>query len=582
MPASTVHLVIIHHGLWGTPANTEYLTTTLAKHHGGTVSPACTLTPPESASTIAVHAETHPNAAREDVRMVVLNSEVNSGDHTYDGIDWCGERLVKDVYREVGRIEREEGAVVARCSLIGYSLGGLVIRYAAGVMYADGFFAEEERKGGKELGFRSRPVAASLSTIATPHLGVTLTGSTFSKVAARVGSSNLGRTGKQLYLADRGWIPPSTSTFTREGGAVTNDKSNGQDAGLCLVEALSDPRFTFIAALRLFQRIDIYANAVADLTVSYRTAAFETHDPFLAPDRLSLERDPDHPPLLVSYSAITTPARTKSFWRKVASQLSPNNLPWMLNPQRFPFRFPLNYVALVCLPVLLPVMVGLVLHKLRSDSKVSNRRVEEFERVWAEENGLLLPAVAAVDAGGNGAGGEDADSLASSKRLKQGLRKNDAKSKVTTVDKATRSEWERKRISNLLAAVEAEAEEALREVGEDYVATSAPFSPSSLSTNDDNDDDTGRYTLKPNTPTRCLCDPSSLPIARDEYPLLDIQHRIVANLNNRALLPQVQKHLAHFDDVLNAHAVIIVRTVTMEMHKKGIPLIKAFVQRFGL
>lgn len=495
--------------------------------------------------------------------MVVLNSEVNSGDHTYDGVDWCGERLVKDVYREVGRIESEEEAEVGKVSLVGYSLGGLVVRYAAGVMYADGFFAGGEKgKGGKELEFRSKPVAASLSTIATPHLGVTLTGSTFSKVAASVGSSNLGRTGKQLYLADRGWVPPSTSTV--------KDNGRGEDEGLCLIEALSDPRFIFITALRLFHRIDIYANAVADLTVSYRTAAFEPHDPFVLPDRLSLVRDPEHPPLLISYSAVTIPPPNKSSWKQMAAKLSPNNLPWMLNPQRFPFRFPLNYVALVCLPVLLPVMVGLVLHKLKSDSKVSNKRVEEFERLWADENGLLSSH------GVNGGEGEDVDSVASSK-LKLG-RKKDAKSKgaVAKVDSATRSDWERKRVSNFLATVEAEAEEALREVGEDFVATNST-TPSPSTTNEE-----GRYTLKPNTPTRCLSDTNSLPISPDEHPLLDIQHRIIANLNNRTLLPQVAKHLAHFDDVLNAHAVIIVRTVTMDMHKKGIPLIKAFVQRFDL
>ncbi|SJX63696.1 uncharacterized protein SRS1_14447 [Sporisorium reilianum f. sp. reilianum] len=556
MPASTVHLVIIHHGLWGTPANTEYLTTTLAKFHGGTVSPSTTLTPPESLSTIAALAETHPNAARADVRMVVLNSAANAGDQTYDGVDWCGERLVKEMYAEVARLETDEGATVGRVSLIGYSLGGLVVRYAAGALYADGFFAGG--KGGK-LGFKSRPVAASLSTIATPHMGVTVSGSMFSRVAASVATKNLGRSGKQLYLADRGWVPPSS-----------NSEDNGKDEGLCLIEALSDPRFTFLTALRTFERIDIYANAIADLTVSYRTAAFEPHDPFLLPSHLDLERDPTCAPLLVSYAAAASLPPTKPLWRRMAARLSPSNLPWMLNPQRFPFRFPLNYLALVCLPVLLPVMLGLVLHKLRSDSKVSNKRVEAFEAVWAEENGLVPPSAEEEEEEEEADGESDASSKA-----KLG-RKRDAKSN-TVVDRATRSEWERKRISNLLAAVEAEAEEALREVGEDYVATS----PTTTTTTIPDDDDT-RYTPRPNTATKCLSPAASLRISPEEHPLLDIQHRILANLNNRALLPQVKKHLAHFDNVLNAHAVIIVRTSTMHMHRKGMPLIKAFVERFGL
>ena len=352
-----------------------------------------------------------------------------------------------------------------------------------------------------------------------------------------VGRSNLGRSGRQLYLADRGWIPP---TSTAEG-------HGGQEAeGLCLIEALSDPRFNFIAALRLFERIDVYANAVADLTVSYRTAAFEEHDPFLLADRVSITRDPDHPPLLASYSAIEGPSVPPTVWSRISGTLSTRNLPWLLNPQRFPFRFPLNYLALVCLPALLPVMLGLVLHKLRSDSKVSNRRVDEYERTWAVEHGFLA-----------------ADELHKS-------RKSDARSKK--VDRQTRDDWQRKRVRGFLAKVEADAEEALREVGEDYVGSTTSTTSTASSTD--------KYTVKPNTPTAKLS--STFAISPTEHPLTHTQRRIVTNLNNPHLLPQVNKHFAHFGDVLNSHAVIIVRTLSIEMHKKGVALISALVERFEL
>lgn len=575
MPSSNVHLVVIHHGLWGTPANTSFLTTTLAKFHGGTISPtsASTLAPPESVATVAAHAETHPNAKRDDVRMVLLNSGVNGGDHTYDGIDWCAERLVQDVYREVQRIEDDEEGKeqrVTKISLVGYSLGGLVVRYAAGVMFSDGFFASttKDRKGqkGKELPFESRPIAASLSTIATPHLGVTLTGSTFSKVAKYVGSRSLGRSGKQLYLADRGWISSSASPSTAEPGASVHSRaSEDGDEGLCLIEALSDPRFSFLRALRLFNRIDIYANAVADLTVSYRTAAFEPHDPFVSPSHLALTRDPDHPALLTAYAATTPEPSSRSFWQRTAGALSPSKLPWILNPQRFPFRFPLNYIAWVCLPVLLPVMLGLVLHKLRSDSRVSKRRVQELEQLWAEQNGHL-PSDGDADADGNGKGKD--------------------KRKKVKLDTATRGRLERVRVAGLLAEVEAEVEETLREVGEDNVAqhptTTTSPSPSSSSSSSSASGEESRYVVKPNTPTLALSPPEAYHIPTDEIPLTETQLRIARNLNNKTLLPQIAKHLAHFDDVLNAHAVIIVRTTTIETHKRGIPLIKAFAARFGI
>lgn len=559
MSTSTdVHLVVIHHGLWGTPLNTSFLATTLAKFHGGTLSPSTTsssLTPPESLDTIATHASTHPNADRKDIRLIVLNSEVNSGDHTYDGIDWCGERLVADIYKEVKRVEEEEEAKVIKFSLIGYSLGGLIIRYAAGVLLSDGFFSSPSSsssnpklssKKGRE--FKSRPVAASLSTIATPHLGIPATNSTFSKVANFAGARILGRSGRQLYLVDRDWNPPTPAS-----SPSSSDTGKEEPEGMSLIEALSDPRFTFIKALGQFQRIDIYANAIADLTVAYRTAAFEPLDPFSAfpPSSsceeyvMKLERNADFPPILDSYSIEPSTPVKSTFLGKVKRELSPKNLPWILNPQRFPFRFPLNYVAWVFLPVLLPVMMGLVVHKLRSDSKVSNTRVGVLSRRWAEENGHL-PSSTPID----GKQKMDIDLLA-------GL--------------------EKKRISSLLTNIESEAEETLREVGEDFVSTN-PASPYQTSQTPSTEGE-GKYDPKPNTPTLT---PSTLPTIPNPNPLSETQLKIASYLNDKSLLPQVKKHLVHFDDVLNAHAVIIVRTVGMEVHKKGITFIKGFVARFGL
>lgn len=619
MPASNVHLVVIHHGLWGSPSNTAYLTTTLARSHGGTISPTSPLasyTPPESASTIAVHAETHPNAKRSDVRLVVLNSGVNEGDRTYDGVDWCGERLVREVYEEVERIENDQEAQqgeggdegkpvrVSKISFVGYSLGGLVVRYAVGVLYADGFFSDSSRSGSsptgaeqdggkKEFKFKSRPMPASLSTIATPHLGVTLTGSTFSKVSKYVGSRMLGRSGKQLYLADRGWIPPLVPTTSPSSAAEPEanqpaKKTKAQGEGMCMIEALSDPRFTFLAALKLFARVDIYANATADLTVSYRTAAFEPFDPFAAPPEfLSLTRDRDFPALLVSYAAVEHPISPKRpLWKK----LSPKNLPWILNPQRFPFGFPLNYFALICLPVVLPVMLSLVLHKLGSDSKKSNARVDQLARLWGLENGHLpnpdpdiadSSSKADLSDGTKNSGRKDSKKEAAGRKL----------------DNKVLRGLEEKRISKLLARVEASAEEAVREMGEDYVATEQPSAPTtttspppsssstsspSASAHQDENGEEDRYSIKPNNPTLSLSPLSAYPTSTSQPDLTPTQLRIASNLNNRSNLPQVKKHLAYFQDVLNAHAVIIVRTTTTETHREGMSLIKAFVQRFQL
>ena len=74
-----IHLVVIHHGLWGAPEHTAYLATTLAEYHNGVLSP-----------NTSKHIDPPPT-------FVVLNSTTNRDDHTYDGIDWCAERLVKEV-----------------------------------------------------------------------------------------------------------------------------------------------------------------------------------------------------------------------------------------------------------------------------------------------------------------------------------------------------------------------------------------------------------------------------------------------------------------------------------------------------
>lgn len=74
----------------------------------------------------------------------------------------CGERLAAFVQRTTGELDEAPDAQgrprkVTCVSLIGYSLGGLMARYAAGRLLADGYFD------------RVRP--RNLVTVATPHLG---------------------------------------------------------------------------------------------------------------------------------------------------------------------------------------------------------------------------------------------------------------------------------------------------------------------------------------------------------------------------------------------------------------------------
>lgn len=119
-----MHLVIIQHGLWGYPSNTAYLSRLLKERLGS--------------------------------MYYILNSDVNSGNLTYDGIDVCGDRLFQLVMYTFGLLS-STGSSVTALSMIGYSMGGLITRYVAGKLYAEGHFTH------------IAPV--NFITIATPHLG---------------------------------------------------------------------------------------------------------------------------------------------------------------------------------------------------------------------------------------------------------------------------------------------------------------------------------------------------------------------------------------------------------------------------
>jgi hypothetical protein len=95
-------------------------------------------------------------SADTDARIIVINSSCNIGSRTYDGVDVCGSRLADLVLQRVQE-ERLEGRKVVRISFLGYSLGGLICRYAVGKLYLFGLFPHVT------------PV--NFITVATPHLG---------------------------------------------------------------------------------------------------------------------------------------------------------------------------------------------------------------------------------------------------------------------------------------------------------------------------------------------------------------------------------------------------------------------------
>jgi hypothetical protein len=70
-------------------------------------------------------------------RLYLLVAKRNSGSFTYDGIELGGERVCAEIEEELSVIEGR-GGKIKKLSVIGYSLGGLVARYAVGLLYAKG------------------------------------------------------------------------------------------------------------------------------------------------------------------------------------------------------------------------------------------------------------------------------------------------------------------------------------------------------------------------------------------------------------------------------------------------------------
>ncbi|KAJ7091355.1 DUF676-domain-containing protein [Mycena belliarum] len=155
MSSSSVHLLVLVHGMWGNPGHLAELDRVIK--------------------------ETIPD-------LHVLRAETNQEDGTYDGIDWGGERVAEEIVAEVDKLAKE-GRTVTRFSITGYSLGGLVSRYVVGILRQRGFF--------------ETVTPVNFNTLATPHLGLPRYPSFFSSLASVLGPRLLSRTGEQFYCVDK-------------------------------------------------------------------------------------------------------------------------------------------------------------------------------------------------------------------------------------------------------------------------------------------------------------------------------------------------------------------------------------------
>lgn len=191
-------------------------------------------------------------------KVSVHCSEKNMASLTLDGVDVMGERLAEEVL-EV--IKRKPG--LRKISFVAHSVGGLVARYAIGILYrpwgsrAEEVLVNEHKEKLKSAIADLEPV--NFITVATPHLGSRgnkqvpfLFGvPVFEKVAGLVIHLIFRRTGRHLFL---------------------NDYDEGKPPLLRrMVE--DNIEYPFMSALRSFKRRVAYSNVGYDHIVGWRTSS---------------------------------------------------------------------------------------------------------------------------------------------------------------------------------------------------------------------------------------------------------------------------------------------------------------------
>ncbi|KND02137.1 uncharacterized protein SPPG_02631 [Spizellomyces punctatus DAOM BR117] len=222
-----MHLIVLHHGLWGKPSHLSYLENSLRERFGDEVQ--------------------------------VLNFGGNAGNRTYDGIDICGERLARTILECLSKKSFD------RISFIGYSLGGLIIRYAVGILEARHMLASPTASNANaEEKLCVRPV--NFITVATPHAGASLRpDSTWARVYNMASALSLSKSGSHMMLTDRdGVYLPTTGC-----GEIQSKRTRP------LLDAMADPDLPFWQGLQRFQVRKVFANTINDRVVNFTSSSLE-------------------------------------------------------------------------------------------------------------------------------------------------------------------------------------------------------------------------------------------------------------------------------------------------------------------
>ncbi|TDZ33479.1 putative lipase [Colletotrichum spinosum] len=296
------HLCVLVHGLWGNPNHMAQIAKSLRAKYSAD-------------------------------KLYLLLAKRNSGSFTYDGIERGGERVCAEIEEEL-RLIKERGGNITKLSIVGYSLGGLVSRYAVGLLHSKGVLDTVE--------------CMNFVTFATPHLGVrTPLRGWHNHLWNVLGARTLSMSGRQLFTID-----------------------NFRGTSRPLLAVLADPNSIFLAGLKRFNRRTLYTNIVNDRSAVHYTTGISKTDPYTNVENIKVNYvegyedvilDPDHP----------VAPRPKVSGPKSFSSAAVAGVKWV---QRIPF--------VVALTIFVPI--GIVAFLINSGIQT----VRSSKRIQLHEKGL--------------------------------------------------------------------------------------------------------------------------------------------------------------------------------------------------
>ncbi|KAJ9154683.1 DUF676-domain-containing protein [Coniochaeta hoffmannii] len=291
------HLVVLVHGLWGNPEHMKNVARRLRAEY-----------PAE--------------------KLYILVAERNSGSFTYDGIELGGERVCREIEEKLEEI-KSQGGNIKKISIAGYSLGGLVARYAIGLLYSKGVLDQLE--------------CQNFTAFASPFLGVRSPLRGWANQLFNVlGARTLSKSGHQLFTID-----------------------SFRDSGRPLLAVMADPKSIFMQGLARFKRRTLYTNIVNDRTAVYYTTGISKTDPYADLTKVKVNYVKGYEPVILD----------------PANPVAP--LPHEEHKQDFHTRaraFASNLPFVLALSVFLPMGVVALIVTAAIQTVRSNKRIELHEK----------------------------------------------------------------------------------------------------------------------------------------------------------------------------------------------------------